>query len=75
MGAADRDVHSLNMVYRDNRMTHVVAFTAAQILGIANRKYPLSLAGPNYPNGIPILDEEELEAICRRKGIERVVFT
>lgn len=74
MGAAGRDFHNFNTVYRDDPATRVVAFTAAQIPGIANRHYPPSLAGPGYPNGIPILDENDLDAICRREAIQRVVF-
>ena len=74
MGAAGRDFHNFNTAYRDDATTEVVAFTAAQIPGIAERRYPSVLAGPRYPNGIPIEDEAELEAICRREGVERVVF-
>ena len=74
MGAAGRDFHNFNMVYRDNPQAEVVAFTAAQISGIANRRYPPSLAGTLYPDGIPIVDEAELEALCRRENIDQVVF-
>ena len=74
MGAAGRDFHNFNMVYRDNPQAEVVAFTAAQISGIANRRYPPSLAGSLYPDGIPIVDEAELEALCRREDIDQVVF-
>ncbi|MBT5107496.1 MAG: GTPase [Rhodospirillaceae bacterium] len=74
LGAAGRDFHNFNVVYRDDPDTRVVAFTAAQIPGISNRPYPASLAGPLYPNGVPILDEIDLDAICRRDSIERVVF-
>jgi predicted GTPase len=62
------------MVYRDDERYEVVAFTAAQISGIANRRYPQSLAGSLYPEGIPIVDEAELETLCRREKINRVVF-
>jgi len=62
------------MVYRDDEWTRVVAFTTAQIPGIAHRRYPPSLAGRLYPDGIPIEDETELEAICEREQVERVVF-
>ena len=51
-----------------------VAFTAAQITGIAGRHYPPSLAGPLYPNGIPIVEESELEALCHAHAIDEVVF-
>jgi predicted GTPase len=74
MGAAGRDFHNFNTVYRENPTVDVVAFTAAQITGIANRTYPPELAGPHYPQGIPILDESELESLCRRHAIDQVVF-
>ena len=74
LGAAGRDFHNFNVVYRDDPGTRVVAFTAAQIPGIAGRRYPASLAGARYPDGIPILDEGELEALCRREAVQRVVF-
>ena len=65
VGAAGRDFHNFNVVFRDDPGAEVVAFTAAQITGIAGRCYPPSLAGPLYPNGIPIAEERELEALCR----------
>ncbi len=74
LGAAGRDFHCFNTVYRDDAAFEVVAFTAAQIPGIAHRRYPSSLAGRLYPDGIPIEDEAELEALCARLGVERVVF-
>ncbi len=74
LGAAGRDFHNFNVVYRDDPAVEVVAFTAAQIPGIAGRRYPAALAGPRYPEGIPIFDEAELEAICRRERIDQVVF-
>lgn len=74
MGAAGRDFHNFNTVYRGDEGTEVVAFTAAQIPGIGGRTYPPALAGPLYPQGIPIRDERELEAICRAEGARRVVF-
>lgn len=74
MGAAGRDFHNFNQVYRHNPKVKVVAFTAAQISGIANRRYPASLAGSLYPEGIPIIDETELESFCRREQIDTVVF-
>ncbi len=60
MGAAGRDFHNFNTVYRDDADTEVVAFTATQIPFINDRKYPAELAGPHYPNGIQIHDESEL---------------
>ncbi|MBI1846850.1 MAG: tetraacyldisaccharide 4'-kinase [Candidatus Rokubacteria bacterium] len=74
VGAAGRDFHDFNVVYRDDPAVEVVAFTAAQIPGIAGRRYPAALAGPRYPAGIPIEEEEQLEAICRRHGVTQVVF-
>jgi predicted GTPase len=74
LGAAGRDFHNFNVVYRDDPNVRVVAFTAAQIPGIAGRVYPPSLAGPTYPLGIPIEHEAQLEAICRRERATQVVF-
>jgi predicted GTPase len=74
MGAAGRDFHDFNMLYRDDPAFEVAAFTAAQIPGIAGRRYPPSLAGPLYPEGIPIEDEARLAALCREKSIDRVMF-
>ncbi len=74
VGAAGRDFHNLNVVYRNDPSVQVVAFTAAQIPGIAGRRYPAALAGPLYPQGIPIVDEAELESVCRRYGVDEVVF-
>ena len=74
LGAAGRDFHNFNMVYRDDPTATVVAFTAAQIPGIAGRRYPPSLAGPRYAEGIPIEDERDLEALCRRERVTEVVF-
>lgn len=74
LGAAGRDFHNFNLVYRDDPSSHVVAFTAAQIPGIAGRRYPAVLAGSNYPDGIPVLDEAELEQLCRAHRIDEVVF-
>ena len=74
LGAAGRDFHNFNVVYRDNASTEVLAFTAAQIPGIEGRRYPRELAGPRYPRGIPIFPEAELEQLVREHRIERVVF-
>jgi predicted GTPase len=74
LGAAGRDFHDFNVVYRDDPAVEVVAFTAAQIPGIEGRRYPADLAGDRYPRGIPIVDEEDLEDLCRRESIDRVVF-
>ncbi len=75
MGAAGRDFHNFNTVYRDNDDYHVVAFTATQIPNILNRKYPASLAGKLYPEGIPIYDEKELEALITKFKVDDVVFS
>jgi predicted GTPase len=74
LGAAGRDFHNFNVVYRNDPAVRVVAFTAAQIPGIGRRLYPAELAGPLYPDGIPILDEGELERICREGAIDQVVL-
>ncbi len=74
MGAAGRDFHNFNVYYRKNEHYDVVAFTAAQIPGIERRNYPAVLAGPNYPNGIPIYPEEKLVDLIRECEVEEVVF-
>jgi predicted GTPase len=74
MGAAGRDFHNFNVVYRHDPDVRVVAFTATQIPGIANRHYPPALAGPLYESGIPIRPEAELEAIIREEAVDTVVF-
>lgn len=74
MGAGGRDFHSFNMLYRGDPAHEVMAFTAAQIPGIAGRRYPPTLAGPLYPEGIAIHDETELEALIRDNAVDRVVF-
>ncbi len=73
-GAAGRDFHNFNVVYRGDAAVRVVAFTATQIPGIDARHYPASLAGPHYPAGIPIVPEHELETLCRRERVDTVVF-
>ncbi len=74
LGAAGRDFHNFNVVYRDDPAITVVAFTAAQIPGIAGRRYPAELAGPRYPEGIPIEDEARLETLCATHEVDEVVF-
>jgi len=74
MGAAGRDFHNFNVVYRDDPAIEVVAFTAAQIPGIAARRYPAVLAGPLYPEGIAIVPEAKLEALIRTHEVEQIVF-
>jgi predicted GTPase len=75
MGAGGRDFHDFNTVFREDASVEVVAFTAAQIPGIADRLYPPSLAGPLYPEGIPIRPEEELESIVSRQAVDTVVLS
>ncbi|HAP35518.1 MAG TPA: GTPase [Bacteroidetes bacterium] len=75
VGAAGRDFHNFNMIYRDNPMYNVVAFTAAQIPDIAGRKYPAALAGSLYPKGIPIFEEKNLEELIGKFSVDEVVFS
>ncbi len=75
MGAAGRDFHNFNMIYRDNDKYDVVAFTATQIPDIEGRKYPAVLAGDLYPDGIPIYDESELKTLIEKHQVEEVVFS
>ena len=74
MGAGGRDFHNFNVVYREDPDVEVVAFTAAQIPGIADRVYPALLAGPRYPDGIPVLPEEDLDELIGRLAVDEVVF-
>ena len=75
LGAAGRDFHNFNTVYRDNPDCQVVAFTATQIPDIAGRRYPPELAGKLYPDGIPILDEADLPDLIRREKPDVAVFS
>ena len=74
MGAAGRDFHNFNVVFRDDPRYEVVAFTATQIPGIEGRVYPPTLAGALYPQGIPIHPEVELTSLIRARSVDRVVF-
>ncbi|MFA5844522.1 MAG: cyclic 2,3-diphosphoglycerate synthase [Coriobacteriia bacterium] len=74
MGAAGRDFHDFQTVYRDDPSTEVVAFTATQIPGIDGRRFPADLAGPLYPEGIPVLPEDDLVRLIRDEHVSRVVF-
>jgi predicted GTPase len=74
MGAAGRDFHNFNVFFRNNDAYEVVAFTATQIPGIEGRTYPTELAGPKYPNGIPIYPEEELPKLIKEHDIDQVIF-
>ncbi len=75
MGAAGRDFHNFQVCFRDDPSVEVVAFTAAQIPGIENRTFPPELAGPLYPQGIPIFPEEKLSEIVRQHKIQQVIFS
>ena len=75
MGAAGRDFHNFNTVFRGNRKFEVVAFTATQIPNIAGRKYPAKLAGALYPKGIPIHPESDLPRLIRKLNVDEVVFS
>ncbi|RIE08554.1 GTP-binding protein, partial [Candidatus Cryosericum odellii] len=74
MGAAGRDFHNFNVVYRDNPDYEVVAFTATQIPGIDDKKYPAALAGKLYPNGIPIYPESDLDKLIAELNVDEVIF-
>jgi predicted GTPase len=74
-GAAGRDFHNFNLVYRGRDELEVVAFTATQIPNIEGRVYPAALAGELYPQGIPIVAEDELEAVIGEHDVEEVVFS
>jgi len=75
MGAAGRDFHNFNTLYRDNDQVEIVAFTATQIPDIDGRKYPAVLAGKLYPKGIPIEDESKLYDLIKKHGVEEVIFS
>src|SRR3990170_1252223 len=75
LGAAGRDFHNFNVHFRDDPDTEVVAFTASQIPNIAGRRYPPELAGPRYPEGIPIVPEEELGRVIARYEVDVAVFS
>ncbi|MEM2737836.1 MAG: cyclic 2,3-diphosphoglycerate synthase, partial [Candidatus Bathyarchaeia archaeon] len=74
MGAAGRDFHNFNVYFRNNEVYEVVAFTATQIPGIEGRIYPPELAGKNYPKGIPIYPEDDLEKLIEEYDVDQVVF-
>jgi predicted GTPase len=75
MGAAGRDFHNFNCLFRNNPDVEVVAFTATQIPDIEGRMYPPELAGPLYPQGVPIFAEEELEGLIKKHDIDDVWFS
>jgi len=75
MGAAGRDFHNFNVVYRDSVDHEVVAFTATQIPFIEERIYPALLAGPRYPDGIPIYPEKDLDRLIQDMAVDEVAFS
>jgi predicted GTPase len=74
IGAAGRDFHNFNTYFRDNEAYNVVAFTAAQIPDIDDRKYPAALAGKLYPKGIPIHAEADLPKLIKELKVDECVF-
>ncbi|MDD2684160.1 MAG: GTPase, partial [Candidatus Cloacimonetes bacterium] len=74
MGAAGRDFHNFNVFFRDNKDYEVVAFTATQIPGIDDKKYPAALAGKLYPKGIEIKPESELKTLIKKNNVDLVVL-
>lgn len=74
LGAAGRDFHDFNVYWRERANSRVVCFTAAQIPDIAGRVYPAALAGPQYPEGIPIHAEQELAGLIRQHGVDTCVL-
>jgi len=74
IGAAGRDFHNFNTVYRDNEAYNVVAFTATQIPDIDGRKYPSELAGELYPEGIPIYSQDQLPKLIEELQVDECVF-
>ena len=75
LGAAGRDFHNFNVLYRDNSDFEVMGFTATQIPNIDDRRYPAELAGTNYPGGIPIFPESDLEKLIEEMAVDLVVFS
>jgi Predicted GTPase len=75
IGASGRDYHNFNVVYRNNPNYRVVAFLQTQIPGVSGRRYPASLAGPLYPDGIPIISFESFEEIVKQYGVEEAVLS
>jgi predicted GTPase len=75
LGAAGRDFHNFNVIFRNNPQFQVIAFTATQIPDIAGRRYPRELSGSFYPEGVPIFDEKDLEKLILENAIDTVVFS
>ena len=75
LGAAGRDFHNFNILFRDNDEYEVISFTATQIPNVSDRLYPKELSGPLYPEGIPIVPEDDLESLITDKGADYIVFS
>src|SRR5256885_14435953 len=75
VGAAARDFHNSNVVYRNDPASEAVAFSATQIPGIETRKSPASLAGPRYADGIPIFPEDDLPKLIEKHAVQTCVFS
>ena len=75
IGAAGRDFHNFNMMFRDDANYEVVAFTANQITYISNKAYPVELAGPLYPDGIWIHDESKLARLIKKNKVDICVMS
>ena len=75
MGAAGRDFHNFNCIYRNSKEYNVVAFTATQIPNIEGRVYPPELTGKNYPHGIKIYEESKLTELIKELNVDEVVFS
>ena len=65
LGAAGRDFHNFNTYFRNNENYEIVAFTATQIPDISDRRYPPTLSGSLYPEGIPIYPEDEFDDLIK----------
>ena len=74
MGAAGRDFHDFLVALRNDPAVEVIAFTATQIPGIDDRVFPAEIAGPRYPNGVPIVPETRLAQLIAEKNVDEVVF-
>ncbi|MEM0335638.1 MAG: cyclic 2,3-diphosphoglycerate synthase [Thermofilum sp.] len=75
LGAGGRDFHNFNVLFRSNPEYEVVAFAATQIPNIDNRLYPPELAGPLYPNGIPIISLSKMEEIIKKNLVDEVLLS
>ena len=74
LGAAGRDFHNFNTYFRNNEKYEIVAFTATQIPDITDRRYPSTLSGALYPEGIPIYPEDDVADLIETQDIEQVIL-